>query len=367
MNNNKNNAILCSQTIAFLRFPLIIGVVFIHSLADSGPADNIGINENCTYPVYTTISYLFSRILPLISVPLFFFFSGFLFFHVAAFNKEIYVRKLKKRVRALLIPYVIWNLLYLLLIFTIQSIAPETISKNTVLIKDYRFSELIESFWIWKMANVEGPINISLWFIRDLMVMIVLSPGIYFILKKLKHYALVIFGIFYISEYWFSIPGFSIPALFFFSSGAYFSIYKKDFIQPARHHLFVFGILYFLLTTILLVFHQEKKCWITYVTNLYILIGILFTIGLTAHFIAKGKWKMSSFLSESSFFIYVSHFAILERIIKVLYRSLHPHTDGMLLLIYFVCPVITVCIGLSAYYLLRRYLPKTTALLTGNR
>lgn len=66
------------KVISVIRFPLIIGVVFIH--AHFTEVDGISIYQTSLYPSYTFVSMLLSDVLARIAVPFFFFISGFLFF-----------------------------------------------------------------------------------------------------------------------------------------------------------------------------------------------------------------------------------------------------------------------------------------------
>ena len=72
---------LQSKTIDFLRFPLIVGVVLIHSLLGSVSIQGQQMMAGGDFSLYSNVSYLFSGIIARIAVPLFFFFSGFLFFY----------------------------------------------------------------------------------------------------------------------------------------------------------------------------------------------------------------------------------------------------------------------------------------------
>ena len=91
------NDSLLSKTISFLRFPLIVGVVFIHS-------NILVVNAQGTvmrfdkWPFVAFVMNLFSSVFADVCVPLFFFISGFLFFYYSDFSKEIYRSKEKKRV-----------------------------------------------------------------------------------------------------------------------------------------------------------------------------------------------------------------------------------------------------------------------------
>ena len=117
-NTNIYNEQLLSKTITYLRFPLIILVVLLHTII---------IDQNCfgkiliphgKYPIFDIILHILQRNIGDISVPLFFFISGFLFFyHIENFDIAIYKKKILKRIKSLLIPYLLWNTLFFLYLF----------------------------------------------------------------------------------------------------------------------------------------------------------------------------------------------------------------------------------------------------------
>lgn len=92
------NEELQSQTISFLRFPLIVGVVMIHSYFSEVVINGVDLVKNGFFPIYSTVSFLFSQIVSRVAVPLFFFISGFLFFFkINSFTSHVYLQKLKKK------------------------------------------------------------------------------------------------------------------------------------------------------------------------------------------------------------------------------------------------------------------------------
>lgn len=367
------NEELQSKTISFLRFPLIVGVVLIHSHFNSVVINGVDLMEGGHFPVYTVISYLFSGIFSGIAVPLFFFISGFLFFYkVGSFTKQTYCQKLKKRARTILLPYILWNLLVVLFFFLSQSFFPGLMSGKNKLICDYEISDWLWAFWNTNMINPpttadEGafPICYPFWFIRDLMVVMLFSPLVYFLVKKLRHYAVVCLGALWLFGWWFDVVGFSLTAVFFFSTGAYFSIHGKNFVEIMKPFLAASAVLYILITLIELCFRGEA--WCSYLHAMGILIGIVLAVTLSAHFLEKGMWHANALLSDSSFFIYAYHAMPLAFIIKFLFKMIQPHTDGMVLALYVFCPLITILVGLALYYLLKKYLPAVTSVITGGR
>ncbi|MGC8140665.1 hypothetical protein ACP3W2_24705, partial [Salmonella enterica] len=74
---------------------------------------------------------------------------------------------------------------------------------------------------------------------RDLIVVVVLSPVIYWFVRKTRVFGLGVLLLAYCTQIWTPIPGFSPSAFFFFSIGAYFSIEGKDIIGFVRANKYV--------------------------------------------------------------------------------------------------------------------------------
>lgn len=99
---------LQSLVIDWLRFPLAIAVVFIHSFG-SKEIDLYYLHANPFSPesIYDFLRIALSNVGTHFAVPVFFMFSGFLFFYKAKdFNLSLYKQKLRKRFKTLFIPYV---------------------------------------------------------------------------------------------------------------------------------------------------------------------------------------------------------------------------------------------------------------------
>ena len=60
--------------------------------------------------LYEIFRFSFVEGIARIGVPLFFFISGFLFFYYDDFSKNVYLGKIKKRFKSLVVPYIFWNL-----------------------------------------------------------------------------------------------------------------------------------------------------------------------------------------------------------------------------------------------------------------
>ena len=98
-----SNANCLSIIITWLRFPLIFLIVMLHCYSVQRLE---GVHE-----LFFKAVYPFALWLGETGVPAFFFISVFLFF----LSKKNYIVKLRSRFHSLFIPYVLWNLLVLLL------------------------------------------------------------------------------------------------------------------------------------------------------------------------------------------------------------------------------------------------------------
>ena len=93
---SQNN--LRSQSLDLLRFPLAIVVVTVHMFSARVGLDGAQFNAD-TFPVFRDVCIFIRAFLAGISVPIYFFISGYVFFvNVDVFTTERYLQKLKNRV-----------------------------------------------------------------------------------------------------------------------------------------------------------------------------------------------------------------------------------------------------------------------------
>ena len=110
----KNKEKLQSKVVDFLRFPLMIGVVIIHSRFTIILQPQM-LEYVQTGGIYFYVSWLFSKVIFGICVPVFFFISGYLFFREGNLTIQSYVYKLKRRFFSVFVPFFCWNLIYVLI------------------------------------------------------------------------------------------------------------------------------------------------------------------------------------------------------------------------------------------------------------
>lgn len=352
-----------SNTIAYIRFPLIIGVVFAHSyfLDDKAVCDNVNLVNDGSFCFY--IQYLFSNILGRQSTPLFALISGFLFFfNNNDFSYTVYFAKLRRRAKSLLLPYVIWNGMFVigyLFVRNIPYFEKWYFSSNHEL-STLSFGKIVSFFW----DGMGGyPIDYQFWFVRDLMIVIVFSPLIRILLDKFKFWGVLFLGILWFFQQDLILLNFNIRAFFFFTLGAYFAINKLNLISEFRK-FFAWSCVVYVLNIFLELLLIDSPINL-FVHNFGLIVGGVFFMNLVSYQLQKNVIHVCKFLTSATFFVFAAHEPLLTLIKKALFKLLVPKMEWELISIYFIIPLLTISICLSVYYLLLKFTPKFASLLTG--
>lgn len=357
-----NNDRYIFNIIDTLRFPLIVIVLYMH-IVDIKP---IPISAEISgWNIYNFITEFISHNIGLSVVPCFFMFSGFLFFYnIDNLQGNWFFRKLESRFRTLVIPFILWNIIFIIVSFIKVSIGFKLgIPRALEEYMDFMSMNKIKALWV-------DPIDMPLWYIRDLISVIVISPILYILLKKIKLWGLLLIYILYlIPQFEISSPLISQTAIFFFSIGVYCSMYKKDFYLLAEKLLFPSGIIFITLSTISTFYSMSPDIKIQ-LSRIFIPIGVIFFIGLSTK-ICRKKARVSKFcinMSQSVFFIYAFHELYIKNWSKGLANrlGLYNNYEGAIIS-YIILPVLVLAICLFVYYLLKRYTNKFLIILTGGR
>lgn len=359
---------LQSKTIAFLRFPLIVGVVLIHCYYKELPIGGVKVPVMDEYPIYKLIADLFSQVLARTAVPLFFLISGYLFFYKSSFSWPMYGSKLRKRAQTLLLPYLFWNGALVGLHLLIELLFPSVLSGEAKPVLDNGWCDWWDIFWAREPSEPGGmpmPINYPLWFIRDLMVLVVFSPLVYAMVRYLRQYALALLGFLWLIYDGVSSPGLSPTAWFFFSLGAFYSVHRRNFVVEMRPLLRGAALLYVVLALADLL--SKELGWNVYVHNVGILVGCVFAISLSAYGLEKALWRTNSFLEGASFFVFASHVIVQIFIYRLILWFFRSSAEWAIIGIYFGVALGAILICLAFYAMLRRFLPRLLSAITGGR
>lgn len=186
MNTSKE---LLLDIISLLRFPLIVLVVFIHVFpCMKGMVGDVFESYVCFY----NIAYYCSEIIARVAVPLFFAISGFLYFYNVGSKLEwsVYKKKQIRRFSSLLVPYFFWNAIVIVEYMLMQELGFDVMKER---ILNYDWKDLLCLFWDMGLVRegVTGfPINYPLWFLRDLMIVTLISPLIFYGIKYMGSFFL---------------------------------------------------------------------------------------------------------------------------------------------------------------------------------
>ena len=377
--NGKN---LCSQSLDLLRFPLAVVVLVIHTFNSDGFTLHQSVVSFDDMPFMLLINRFIDAFLRGQSVPIYFLISGFVFFLGVDFTKDVYYRKLKNRVKTLLIPYLIWNMVAVLFELSkrlpcFSSLLPNIRSVSL----DFSLSAALNSFWNAKEGIFGGsdmvsqavynihPQNAPLWFVRDLMIVILCAPAMYWLLKHTRYYAVLVSGVLWFASgyYNWGHAGQLITALFFFGFGAYMSVSSKDMMSQFGRFFKSSMILYPLLGVLHILSAYYMPEVSDLIKKLNVFAGLLFAYNMSAYLLAHGVCKVDAFLASAGFFVYVSHYMICGNFVKLLFLMFRPQTGLGALAVYLSDVVITLSICLAVFYLLRRYMPGLLKVMTGKR
>lgn len=345
-----------SLRLQLLRFPLIIGVVFIHAytlitdssavVAGAGPANAF-------------IQTLISQELARCAVPLFFLMSGYLFFVGAEWSIEKYKSKIRSRVGTLLIPFLFWNILIVLLFAAAQS-HPKTsvfFSGKMMLIRDYGIADYINAIF----GINRFPASYQFWFIRDLMVLALLTPLIHLLLKKIPAVFLAV-----LLALWFvSFGDNTSESALFFTFGAWAGITQKRLFALDQHAKWFLPV--YLVIVVTNSAFPDAQVY-PYLHKIGILLGMPVFLSLTkAISNTTGLKNALVALGSASFFVFAAHEPLLTLLRKIAYKVLQTQHGEKILLIYFVSVIVTVLVCVGMFFLLNRVVPRFTKVIAGGR
>jgi surface polysaccharide O-acyltransferase-like enzyme len=353
---------LTSRVVSFLRFPLIVAVIFIHcNLLVKNP-------ELETKSVFYFLVYITMKLV-CIAVPTFFFISGFLFFKEGYLDLNLYQKKLKSRVHTVLIPYLLWNIIYFAILGVMQLIKPDTLVILHKHIADFRWQDFLWIFWdISKITGLADDQRACLvgafWFLQCLFVLFLLSPIIYYIIRYLRHFTLLIIGILYFTDFIPEMPGIQCNAIVYYMLGAYFSVVRIDFITILKQ-IPVQVYIVLLIAAVLVSYLLNENDTIYNITDLFVQAAVF---AITAYMIETQHWKESKYLVSSVFFVFAVHRLFSASLMTVsTYLILLIGNDFLLYLYYLLTITLTIIASLAIYQLSKQFLPRTTNVLNGRR
>lgn len=318
-----------------IKFLLIILIVCIHA--------SPSIVEN--YTNSTVVQIYLSQIFSRISVPLYFFISGYLM-AIAMKDFNDWNDKLKRRFKTVLVPYLIWNGLYGFLLIVISY----STDYNTSVNGDMSLLETLNHIFI-------NPAISPLWFLRDLLLFQILSVFL-ILLPRLARYVLIIaLCLFWLKSFHFFETVVSTEGALFFTLGLFAWLPFYNFF--ASHSKWLLFGLAFLFSILDLKIRYSDYWWslsFHRITVALICYSFVFIVNETdrLNFLLKRIKKLSTY----SFYIFVLHFPLLFFIDQFLTSNN--------LIEYFIKIILAILLSISLGFVINQF-PKLSKVLTGNR
>ena len=241
-----------------------------------------------------------------VCVPSFFALSGYLFFWNAPQKPEWrwFWGKIRSRIFTLLIPYLIAVVIAWLCYYFAIKAAPSMVDG----FMGDRWKDPLFVFWT-------GPVNLSLWFIRELMVVVVLSPLVYLIIRYTGWWGVLALGAWWAMGKYGGFAFGGPEPLFLFAAGGCLGIHKIGPVERWLH--------------------------------------------------AKSRVPVSA--RAWTFFIYLYHYLLLIGVKKGL-AMLNPFQGAWgSITVWFFSVILVLAVLTAVYAMGRRYLPRVTGVLVGGK
>lgn len=332
-----------SDVISQLRLPLILLVTYAHSYSSITPNYHL---LSSPFDAYEVLKLLLSQTMVKVAVPLFYVFSGYLFFrHTDRWNGQFYLQKMQRRAVSLLLPYLLWNLL--------AALKYGSPLLDSLWIENPHTGLQID--WLGQEQWLATPANMPLWFLRDLMMVSLLSPVIYWMLRSregrwrsmLSHVVMLLLSLWYLSGIQAFTPGLSAYAVYFFSLGAYLSLHQKDLVATCLRIERLAYAAFIVLSVAMMT---------TYGTPVFASLMLCFrwvavpaVVCMAYRLLSATSLRQPRWLCDASYFVYLAHYVLFFSSIDRLFFALFGNSTVALSFHYLLCPLLKVALLCTIY------------------
>ncbi len=334
--------------ICWFTFLYSILVVWIHSCNSE-----LFLGKTQEAQTVARLEQILGSVIAQFAVPGFFMISAYLFYRNFSWQKL--GSKWTRRIRSILVPFLVWNFLYYLGYAAASRIPflDEVVGKGKIPLG-----------WIPAVdAILHYTYNYVFWYLYQLILLVFMAPLLYLLLKRKAAGMVVIVGLWVASGNGMVIPQLNLDALLYYAGGAWMALHHKEVIEG----------------------RWNKKKGLAGIMILAVSLGLgaADTLAGTRHlgrvvfsrlFVPFALWMIvpERCLGEAkdwmkyNFFLYATHFAVVRLVNKMAAQV--PWRHLMLpLMLYLIMPVLAVSFSYLAGKLLRRYFPLLWTLLNGGR
>ncbi|MBQ7425711.1 MAG: acyltransferase [Prevotella sp.] len=343
-----------SAAITWLRFPIVVMIVMLHCYS-------VALDKSVCQEGFFRAVYPFALWLGETGVPLAFFISGYLFF----ISQKTYKEKLNSRFHSLFVPYIFWNSLILLVYVVLMWLGhPLEIARKSI--ADYTWLDYLNAYWIrGKIQAGNGvPLLCPYWFIRNLMILCVISPIIYYGIKKSWYLVWLL-----LTAWWISVPhNAMIPSsLLFFSLGATFSIHRQNLLALLSRYSQLLLITWGIATFLDILLHWLHIEGAFYFHRCSIVLNIFAMIWLAVRLTHGKVSDRMAFLSQSSFWVFSVHYPFVVFLRKSTLYVFNSSTALTQIGMYGLFVVIVMVLSIVTYLVMYKTYPRFVRFATGNR
>lgn len=355
-----------SQIISFSRIALIVGLVFLHygryPNVPISPFTGVDVqgNEVATF-INSFVLFFFFSVVPLLSMV-----SGWLFFSFRERSAAEIGSRIRRRFVSLYVPLVLWNLLYVVLLWALF-----TVDRDNGLLADLNidFATARPTQYINAVfALTQHPIGFQFWFVRDLFVTVLVSPALWMLLKAAPRVGGLALAFVWIGDIDLWIF-FRTDVLFFFYLGGLVRLRGIPLEITPRVTL-CFLIAYLLMVTLRTLapyLVDDSQPLLDLATKLMRLVGVVACWGVFQSVALSAAGSSIARYGGFAFFLHAIHFPLIAAI-KLLLWSLVPAENQLWMVMHYALSVLlTVAVGMAIGILLARSAPKQFAFLNGGR
>ncbi len=298
-----------------------------------------------------------------IAVPGFFMISGYLFYRDFTWSRL--GEKWNRRIRSVLLPYILWNFLYYMG-YVIGSRLPwmtDVVGKGVI---PFDLFTAVD-------AVINYTYNYVFWYLFQLILLILLAPVLYPVLKCVWSRILFLLFLWYIAAVKKELPFVNADALIYYSSAASLALSKPQWVErtgkrsqcqtaakkeTCRQVLWGLG----MIGGACAVYQAGLR---TAFVPCFVLCRLMAAAGLWMAVPAEGLPEAKDFMRHN-FFLYGVHFALVRFINKAGAQILPP-VLAVPLALYFFMPFLVLGIAGIIGRMLRRWVPLVWSLMNGGR
>ncbi|MEY8339098.1 acyltransferase family protein [Lachnospiraceae bacterium 62-35] len=286
-----------------------------------------------------------------VSVPGFFMISSYLFYR--NFSMDRLIQKWTTRISTILVPFILWNFLYYMG-YVLASRIPG--------LRDVVGKEIVPfNLMAAGDAILHYTYNYVFWYLYQLILLILLAPAIYFVVKRPWLAAVAGATILWAIGHGYRLVYLNLDALLYYGTAACFAVHEKGMVEKKWNcrrmaaGIFTAGIG---MGCLWLSASGIRVVWL-------VLFRLLIPIALWL-MTPEGKLPAAKSWMKDNFFLYAVHFAIV-RLINKTGAEILPPTVAVPLILYIFMPLFCVSLSSLMAAVIKSYAPPVWRILTGGR